>query len=227
MILLIHHGIDESTAFKIMEKVRKGKGITEEEEKLMKEKNIPDWFISSCKKIKYLFPKAHAVAYVSMAFRIAYFKVHYPLAYYAAFFSIKGGEFPIDIIMKGPKYIRKRLIELSVGNKKDVKERNEEKVLEATLEMYLRGIQFLPPDIFKSDYRRFLIEEGRLRIPLNRIPGVGENVAYSIIEARKIKPFTSIEDLKKRTKLSKAHIETMRKLGILDNLDETDQPTLF
>ncbi|MBO8140093.1 MAG: PolC-type DNA polymerase III [Thermosipho sp. (in: Bacteria)] len=227
MIFLIHHGIDESTAFKIMEKVRKGKGITEEEEKLMKEKNIPEWFISSCKKIKYLFPKAHAVAYVSMAFRIAYFKVHYPLAYYAAFFSIKGGEFPIDIIMKGPKYIKKRLMELSVGNKRDIKERNEEKVLEATLEMYLRGIQFLPPDIFKSDYRRFLIEEGRLRIPLNRIPGVGENVAYSIVEARKTKLFTSIEDLKKRTKLSKAHIETMRKLGILENLDETDQPTLF
>ncbi|MBO8161795.1 MAG: PolC-type DNA polymerase III [Thermosipho sp. (in: Bacteria)] len=227
MIYLIQHGVEESVAFKIMEKVRKGKGLSEEEENLMKEKNVPAWFIESCKKIKYLFPKAHAVAYVSMAFRIAYFKVHYPLAYYAAFFSIKGGEFPIDTILKGPKYIKKRLMELSANIKKDVKERNEEKVLEAILEMYLRGFSFLPPDIMKSDYRRFIIEEGRLRIPLNRIPGVGLNVAYSIIEARKEKPFTSIEDLKKRTKLSKAHIETMKKLHILDHLDETDQPTLF
>jgi len=227
MIYLIHHGIEESTAFKIMEKVRKGKGISEEDEKIMKEKKVPEWFIKSCKKIKYLFPKAHAVAYVSMAFRIAYFKVHHPLAYYAAFFSIKGDEFSIDTILRGPKFIKKRIMELSANMKKDVKERNEEKVLEAALEMYLRGFTFLPPHIMKSDYRRFLIEENRLRIPLNRIPGVGESVAYSIVEARKEKEFTSIEDLKKRTKLSKAHIETMRKLHILDHLPETDQPTLF
>ncbi|SHH26633.1 PolC-type DNA polymerase III [Thermosipho atlanticus] len=227
MNFLIQHGVEESTAFKIMEKVRKGKGLSEDDEQIMKEKKIPEWFIQSCKKIKYLFPKAHAVAYVSMAFRIAYFKVHHPLAYYAAFFSIKGGEFPLDIILKGPKFIKKRIMELSVNMKKDIKERGEEKVLEATLEMYLRGIHFLPPDILKSDYRRFLIEEGRLRIPLNKIPGVGENVAFSIVEARKEKKFTSIEDLKKRTKLSKAHIETMKKLHILDHLPETDQPTLF
>lgn len=227
MIYLIKSGVEESTSFKIMEKVRKGKGITSEEEEIMREHNVPEWFIESCKKIKYLFPKAHAVAYVSMAFRIAYFKVHYPLAYYASFFSIKGDEFSIETILKGIKAIKKRLVELSAQMKKDVKEKNEEKVLEAALEMYLRGFSFLPPDILKSDYRRFLIEENKLRIPLNKIPGVGDSVAYSIVEARKAKPFTSIEDLKNRTKLSKAHINTMKKLKILNDLPETDQSTLF
>ncbi|HCF38572.1 DNA polymerase III PolC [Thermosipho africanus Ob7] len=227
MIYLIKAGVEESTAFKIMENVRKGKGITKEEEDLMREHNVPEWFIESCKKIKYLFPKAHAVAYVSMAFRIAYFKVHFPLAYYAAFFSIKGDEFSIETILKGPNAIKKRLTELSVKMKKDVKEKNEEKVLEAALEMYLRGFSFLPPDILKSDYRRFLIEDNKLRIPLNRIPGVGDSVAYSIVQAREEKEFTSIEDLKKRTKLSKAHITTMKKLKILNNLPETDQSSLF
>ncbi|ONN27304.1 DNA polymerase III PolC [Thermosipho affectus] len=227
MIYLIDAGVDESRAFKIMENVRKGKGISEEDEQIMREKNIPEWFIQSCKKIKYLFPKAHAVAYVSMAFRIAYFKVHYPLAYYAAFFSIKGDEFSVKTILKGKKAIKKRLVELGAQIKKDVKEKNEEKVLEAALEMYLRGFEFLPPDIFKSDYRRFIIEDNKLRIPLNKIPGVGDSVALSILQARKGKAFTSIEDLKRRTKLSKAHIDTMKKLGVLKDLPETDQSSLF
>ncbi|ABR30900.1 DNA polymerase III PolC [Thermosipho melanesiensis] len=227
MIYLINAGVEESRAFKIMENVRKGKGISEDDEKLMREKNVPEWFIQSCKKIKYLFPKAHAVAYVSMAFRIAYFKVHYPLAYYAAYFSIKGDEFSIETILRGIKSIKKKLAELNAQMKKDVKEKNEEKVLEAALEMYLRGYSFLPPDILKSDYRRFIIEGNELRIPLNKIPGVGDNVALSIIQARMEKPFTSIDDLKKRTKLSKAHINTMRKLRILEDLPETDQSTLF
>ncbi|QTA37144.1 PolC-type DNA polymerase III [Thermosipho ferrireducens] len=227
MNYLIHHGIDESTSFKIMEKVRKGKGITEDEEKLMKKHKVPEWFINSCKKIKYLFPKAHAVAYVSMAFRIAYFKVHYPLAYYAAFFSIKGDEFNTELILRGPTHIKKRLVELKSQLKKDVKEKSEEKVLEAALEMYLRGFSFLPPDIIKSDYKKFIIENKKLRIPLNRIPGIGDNVALSIINARKEKIFTSIDDLKRRTKLSKAHLQTMKKLKLLEDLPETDQQTLF
>ncbi|MFN3328358.1 MAG: PolC-type DNA polymerase III, partial [Fervidobacterium pennivorans] len=227
MIYLIHKGVPPSSAFKIMENVRKGKGLKEEEEKLMREYNVPEWFIESCKKIKYLFPKAHAVAYVSMAFRIAYFKVHYPLAFYASFFSTKGDEFDAELILKGKEAIKKRLIELNNSPKKDVKEKNEEKVLEAALEMILRGFGFKKPDLRRSHHSRFIIDGKDLLIPFNKIHGIGDNVAKSIVQQRELKMFTSVEDLMTRAKVTKAQVEVLKRLGVLDGLPETDQAFLF
>ncbi|PLV56705.1 PolC-type DNA polymerase III [Thermotoga sp. SG1] len=227
MNFLIHKGMEPSLAFKIMESVRKGKGITEEMEKEMRRLKVPEWFIESCKRIKYLFPKAHAVAYVSMAFRIAYFKVHYPLQFYAAYFTIKGDQFDPTLVLKGKEAIKARLRELKMMTGKDAQKKNEESVLEVALEMILRGFSFLPPDIFKSDAKRFLIEGNALRIPFNKLPGLGDSVAESIVRAREEKPFTSIEDLVRRTKVNKNHVELMKSLGVLRDLPETEQFTLF
>ena len=227
MNFLIHRGMEPSLAFRIMESVRKGKGITEEMEKEMRKLRAPEWFIESCKKIKYLFPKAHAVAYVSMAFRIAYFKVHYPLQFYAAYFTIKGDQFDPTLILKGKEAIKRRLRELKMMTGKDAQKKNEESVLEVALEMILRGFSFLPPDIFKSDAKQFLIEGSALRIPFNKLPGLGNSVAESIVRAREEKPFTSIEDLVRRTKVNKNHVELMKSLGVLRDLPETEQFTLF
>ncbi|KAF2959925.1 DNA polymerase III subunit alpha [Thermotoga sp. 38H-to] len=227
MNFLIHKGMEPSLAFKIMENVRKGKGITEEMESEMRRLKVPDWFIESCKRIKYLFPKAHAVAYVSMAFRIAYFKVHYPLQFYAAYFTIKGDQFDPVLVLKGKDAIKRRLRELKAMPGKDAQKKNEESVLEVALEMILRGFSFLPPDIFKSDAKKFLIEGNSLRIPFNKLPGLGDSVAESIVRAREEKPFTSVEDLMKRTKVNKNHIELMKSLGVLRDLPETEQFTLF
>ncbi len=227
MNFLIEKGMNPLKAFKIMEKVRKGKGLDEEDVKEMKKVKVPKWFIESCKKIKYLFPKAHAVAYVSMAFRIAYFKVHYPLAFYSAYFTIKGDEFNVSVVLGGKEKIRERLHHLYTLSEKDVQDKNEEVTLEVALEMLLRGYSFLPPDIEKSDSKRFLIEGNSLRIPFNRLPGLGTNVAESIVSARNKRPFSSIEDLLKRTKVNKSHVEMMKKIGILKDLPESDQFSLF
>jgi len=227
MNYLIQKGLDELLAFKIMENVRKGKGLTEEMEKEMKEHKVPRWFINSCKKIKYLFPKAHAVAYVSMAFRIAYFKVHYPLEFYSAYFTIKGDEFDMITVLKGKKAIKERLAQLSAVPSKNVKEKAEETNLYLALEMMERGYEFLPVDLMRSDYKVFKIEGNALRIPLSKIPGLGEKLASAIVSARKNKPFSSIEDLCKRSGVTKANVEVMKSLNILSGLPETEQISLF
>lgn len=227
MNYLIKKGIDELLAFKIMENVRKGKGLTEEMEKEMVKHKVPKWFIDSCKKIKYLFPKAHAVAYVSMAYRIAYFKVHYPLEFYAAYFTIKGDEFNPSIVLKGKKAIKERLAQLAATQSKSVKEKAEETNLYLALEMMERGYNFLPIDLDKSDVKVFKIEENSLRIPLNKIPGLGEKSASAIVAARENKKFTSIEDLRKRSGITQANVEEMKKLGMLKKLPEFDQIQMF
>jgi DNA polymerase-3 subunit alpha (Gram-positive type) len=227
MNYLIQKGLDKKHSFFIMEKVRKGKGLADEDEEEMKKNNVPEWFINSCKKIKYLFPKAHAAAYVSMAFRIAYFKVHYPLAFYATYFSVKGDEFNIEVILKGKNAIRSRIFELKSLKSLDVKEKNELTVLEIAYEMLLRGFRFLPPDIYKSDAKNFIIEENNLRIPFIKVPNLGEKAAISILEARKEKEFLSIEDLLNRTGINKTTIETFKKLGMLKGLPEKNQVNLF
>ena len=227
MNYLIHKGMEPSLAFKIMENVRKGKGISEEEEKMMKKLKVPNWFIESCKRIKYLFPKAHAVAYVSMAYRIAYFKVHYPLSFYSAYFTIKGDQFDPETILAGEKAIKERLSELKSMTKKDVQDKNEEAILEVALEMLLRGFSFLRPDIFKSEAKVFLVEGNSLRIPFNKLPGLGDSVAESIVRAREEKPFTSMEDLLKRTKVNRTQLEMMKRMRVLGNLPDTEQFSLF
>jgi len=224
---LIHKGMDPKEAFKIMESVRKGKGLTTEQEEKMHALGVPNWFVESCKRIKYLFPKAHATAYVSMAFRIAYFKVHYPLAFYCAYFTVKGDEFDPAVILRGPEAIEEELRTLKEQNSKNAKEKNREAILEIALEAYDRGIEFLPVDLEKSDASRFLIEDGKLRIPFSKLPGLGVRAAESIVAARMEKPFVSLEDLATRAKINRAQIEILQKFGVLKELPETSQITLF
>jgi len=227
MNYLIQKGIEPLKAFKIMEKVRKGKGIDAEEEQLMREKAVPNWFVESCKRIKYLFPKAHAVAYVSMAFRVAYYKVHHPLAFYSTYFTVKGGEFDVELALSDIHSIKKEIASLKGNPDKNVKDRSKETLLEVILEMKLRGYNFLPVDLEKSDATKFIIEEKALRIPFNRIKNLGTKAAISIIKERKKKPFSSIEDLIRRTALNKTTVEVLRKYGALKGLPEKEQITLF
>ena len=173
MTYLIKMGLPPQNSFKIMESVRKGKGLTEEQETLMREYNVPDWYIDSCKKIKYMFPKAHAVAYVTMAFRIAWFKVYYPLAYYCAYFSIRADDFDSEIMIYGKEKVKQKMQELEkLGNGMSVKEKGIYTILEIVLEMYERGFKFLPIDLYKSHSTKFQIEDGAIRPPLSSIPGL-------------------------------------------------------
>ncbi len=173
MTYLIKMNLPPQDSFKIMESVRKGKGLTEEQENLMKEYNVPEWYIESCKKIKYMFPKAHAVAYVTMAFRIAWFKVYYPLAYYATYFSIRADDFDSEIMIYGKEKVKQKMKELeALGNNMSVKEKGIYTILEIVLEMYERGFKFLPIDLYKSHSTKFLIEDGAIRPPLSSIPGL-------------------------------------------------------
>lgn len=173
MIYLIKKGLPPNPAFKIMESVRKGKGLTEEQEAMMREYDVPDWYITSCKKIKYMFPKAHAAAYVTMAFRIAWFKVHMPKAYYTAFFSIRADDFDSECMIYGKEKVKNKMRELEMqGNAISTKDKNVYTILEIVLEMYERGIKFLPIDLYKSHSTKFIMEEDGIRPPLNSIPGL-------------------------------------------------------
>jgi DNA polymerase-3 subunit alpha (Gram-positive type) len=224
MIYLIQKGLPPKTAFTIMEKVRKGKGLTEEHEAIMREHDVPDWYIESCKKIKYMFPKGHAVAYVMMAVRIAYFKVYYPRAYYATYFSVRASDFDADTVFKGREAILSKIDEInSLGNNATQKDKGLLTILEICHEMNLRGINFLKADLYKSDASKFLIEEEGIRIPLSAIQGVGENAAKNIVEARQEGEFISKEDLNKRGKATKTVIENLEKHGCLRGLPESNQ----
>jgi DNA polymerase-3 subunit alpha (Gram-positive type) len=226
MNYLILKGADPKKSFFIMEKVRKGKGLTPEDEELMKNVKVPEWFLNSCKKIKYLFPKAHAAAYVSMAFRIAWFKVHKPLAFYATYFSVKGDEFNLEVIIKGKDSIKRRLMELR-SMELDVKKKNERTVLEIALEMLLRGFSFKNVDLYRSDSKKFLIDGKSLIIPFIKIPNLGEKAAKSVIVARNKGEFQSIEELISRTGVNKSNIETLKDMKILDGLPDKNQMSLF
>ncbi|KAA8675026.1 PolC-type DNA polymerase III [Clostridium sp. WLY-B-L2] len=228
MMYLIHKDLPAKTAFTIMEKVRKGKGLKEEYEKEMKEHGVPDWYIDSCKKIKYMFPKGHAVAYVMMAVRIAYFKVYYPKAYYATYFTVRADEFDADIVAQGEDAIEKKRDELyGMGNNATQKDKGLITILELCYEMYKRGIRFLKVDLYKSSADRFLIEEEGIRIPINALAGVGESAAKNIVEAREKGEFISKEDLRIRAGVSKTVIETLDRYGALRGMPETNQLSLF
>ena len=227
MNYLIAKGMEPSEAFKIMERVRKGKGLAPEEEKAMRVLAVPEWFLNSCKKIKYLFPKAHAAAYVSMGYRVAYFKVHYPIAFYSTYFSIKGGEFDIDLCMSDINTIKKEILRLRAEPERNAKDRSRETLLEVVLEMALRGFGFLHVDLMKSHPTRFEIEGKYLRIPFNSLQNMGDKAALSIAEERSRRNFSSVEDLMRRTSLNKTSIEMLRKYGALRGLPEKEQITLF
>ena len=227
MVYLMYKDLPPKTAFTIMEKVRKGKGLSEDDEALMREKNVPDWYIESCKRIKYMFPKGHAVAYVMMAVRIAYYKVYYPEAYYTTYFTVRADDFDADLICKGEEAIKAKMEELnSLGNNISVKEKGLLTILEISYEMYKRGLNFLKVDLYKSEATKFKIEEDGIRPPLNALQGVGDNAAKSIVECRVNGEFISKEDLRIRSKVSKTVIETLDNHGCLEGMQESNQLSL-
>ncbi len=234
MLTLIKLGIEPSVAFNVMESVRKGKGIKQEYIDILKKGNVPQWYIDSCMKIKYLFPKAHATAYVLMAWRIAWFKVHYPLAFYAAYFSIRCENFDIETICQGPEVIKAKIADIKRKlNDKFLKSTVKQKdidmisVYEVALELYLRGFNIKKPDIDKSKAKEFVIDGKTLIVSFNKIPQLGNVAAHSIEEERTKKPFVSKEDLYNRTKISKSILEWMINVGMLDGLNDDDQLSLF
>lgn len=227
MVYLINAGAENKMAFDTMEKVRKGKGLTEEQESIMKNLDLPEWYIDSCKKIKYMFPKAHAVAYVMLSFRIAYYKLNYPLAFYTTFFTIKLNDFNGESIIEGPNFLKNRIKILKEIEKPTAKDKGEIRVSEVALEMYARGYEFLQADIYKSKASEFTIEDGKIRMPLRAIPGIGENCAKNIEEESKKSKYLSIEDFSKRTKAGNSVISILQKNAMLENLDETNQISLF
>ena len=231
MNYLIDQGLDNSDAFKIMEFVRKGKPKKEPEnwEKfstMMKEKNVPDWYIESCRRIEYMFPKGHAVAYVMMAMRIAYFKVHKPLAFYAAFLSRKADDFDMEFMSRGI-LAKQKLEELSKEPKLDPKKKNEQAICEIVVEMEARNIELLPVDIYLSDGKKFTIEDDKIRIPLIGINGLGGAVIDAIVKEREEGKFISVEDLKRRTKMQQPVVEKLKNIGAISSLSETNQISLF
>ncbi|CAH2713251.1 DNA polymerase III PolC-type [Neobacillus rhizosphaerae] len=228
MVYLIYQGLDPSFAFKIMESVRKGKGLSEEMEAEMRKNEVPEWYIDSCKKIKYMFPKAHAAAYVLMAVRIAYFKVHLPLLYYAAYFTVRAEDFDIEAMSRGSEAIRAKIEEINAkGLEASNKEKNLLTVLELALEMTERGFSFQNYDLYKSDASEFIIDGNSLIPPFNSIPGLGTNAAFNIVKAREGREFLSKEDLQQRGKVSKTILEYLDKQGCLKSLPEQNQLSLF
>ena len=194
----------------------------------MREYNVPDWYIDSCKKIKYMFPKAHAAAYVTNAFRIAWFKVHIPKAYYTAYFSIRADEFDSEYMIYGKEKVKNKMKEIDLaGNDATPKDKGMYSVLELVLEMYERGINFLPIDLYKSHSTRFIMEKDGIRPPLNSIPGFGTVAAEGVIKAREEGNFMSIDDLRIRSKIGKSSIELLQKFGCLDGMPESNQMSLF
>lgn len=228
MTYLIGMGLESELSFTIMESVRKGKGLKPEWEEEMEAHNVPDWYIWSCKKIKYMFPKAHAAAYVMMAWRIAYCKVFYPLAYYAAFFSIRATSFSYELMCQGKEKLNYFLADYE--KRKETltkKEQDTIKDMKIVQEMYARGFEFMPMDIFQAQAHLFQIIDGKLMPSLDSIEGLGDKAADAVVEAAKDGPFLSKDDLRQRTKVSKTVIDLMDDLGILGDLPESNQLSLF
>ena len=236
MSYLISKGIPGHDSFVIMEAVRKGKKLKPEWEELMKQHGVPDYYIDSCNKIKYLFPKGHACAYVMMALRVGYYKIYYPLAYYATFFTLRCEQYDIGSMIKGIDGIHTKLQEYDQRKKSNNpelalsnKEEEIEKTLVVALEMAERGYIFENIDVEKSDGTKFIVDEKNKGLipPFKVIDGFGEKAAEVLIEARNEKPFTSKEDLQKRGKVSAATIKALEKIHALDNLKEDDNISLF
>ncbi|MFO7265433.1 MAG: PolC-type DNA polymerase III [Bacillota bacterium] len=228
MLFLIQKGMDAGNAFRIMEQVRKGKGLKPEDVELMRQFDLPPWYIDSCQKISYMFPKAHAAAYVMMAFRIAYFKVHYPEAFYAASFTVRAEECDAELLVQGKDAIR-RAIEAVERKGPDATARDKAvaSTMQLVLEALARGIKFRRVHLYESDATRFRVTPEGLLPPFISLNGVGVAAAESIVQAREQGRFTSVDDLRTRARLTKSVIDTLRRHGTLEGLPETDQLTLF
>ncbi len=230
MLYLITKGLDESTSFKIMEDVRKGKGLTPDFEKAMKEHGVPDWYIWSCKRIKYMFPKAHAAAYDMSAIRLGWYKIYYPMEFYAAFLTVAPGGFDGEIAAGGYKGVSLAISELESRVKDGsatAKDNEQLTTMYLVREAMARGVKFLGVNLEKSDSTAFLPEDGMIRMPFNSLPGLGDTAAQKIVEIREKQRINSIEELRLKTGVSKTVIEILRRNHVLDNLTETNQLTLF
>ncbi len=229
MLDLIRYGLPNGDAFTIMESVRKGKGLKKEWEELMTAHGVPDWYIASCKKIKYMFPKAHAAAYVMSAIRLGWYKIHYPMEFYAAFLSAAPGGFDAEIVMQGRRHVRHVIDETNKKPPADLTQKDRELVttLQLVEESMARGVQYLPPDLYHSDYKYYLPENGKIRMPFTALGGLGESAAQKIVEVRDAGEIYSIEDLRTRAGLSKSVIEILRSVHALDGLNETNQFSFF
>lgn len=229
MVYLIHAGLEEGLSFKIMESVRKGKGLTEDFEKAMIDNNVPEWYIDSCKKIKYMFPKAHACAYVLMALRIAWFKVHQPLTYYCAYYSVRASDFDIITVVKGAETLKAKIKEIKTTDKNELSNKDKDALVsyEIANEMMERGFTFSKVDLEKSASHDYIIEGTTLIPPFSIVPGLGDNVANKIVQAREEKSFLSIEDFSKRGSVSSTVVEYLREMGTLKGLPEKAQLSFF
>ena len=233
MVYLINQGLEQEASFKIMEGVRKGKGLTDEQEQMMRDHNVPDWYIWSCKQIKYMFPKAHAVAYVLSAIRVAWWKLYYPREYYAVYFSTRCDFFDIETLVAGKDAIlsRRKEIEMLRENRQSSnKDEGLWDVFEIALEMIDRGFHFSPLNLEKSDANKFILDPddpSGLLPPFSSVDSLGESVANTVIEARKHGSFLSKEDVIKRTKLNNSHIKQLTKMGVFDGMQEENQLSLF
>ncbi|MDQ0417385.1 DNA polymerase-3 subunit alpha (Gram-positive type) [Croceifilum oryzae] len=229
MSYLMYQGLPPKLSFDIMEKVRKGKGLSPEFEEEMRSNKVPEWYIDSCKKIKYMFPRAHAVAYVTMAVRIAWYKVYQPIHYYAAFFYRMIDGFDCEVILKGPTHVEQTMKEIKdKGFSASAKEKNLYTTLELVQEFFARGFTFKPIDIYRSHATQFVMEgEQTLIPPFKSLEGLGESVAYKIMEARKNGDFLSIDDFQQRTKASSTTIDLLRTMGCMEGLPQSNQLTLF
>lgn len=221
-------GLPNKDAFTIMEKVRKGKGLTEEQEALMREHDVPEWYIGSCKKIKYMFPRAHAVAYVMMSYRIAYFKVYYPPEFYAVYFTTKAADFDEKTILQGSLAVQEKMeLITGKGNNASKKEEAEFLVLEVAYEMYARGYEFLPARLGDSDGTKFGVKDGKVLLPFVAVSGVGETAAKALAEEYKVRPYETVDEVRERAKINKTAIEELRNHGVFEGLPETDQLSFF
>ncbi len=229
MVYLIHAGLEPGDAFTIMETVRKkNKFLSEKQIAVMREHNVAEWYIDSCNKIEYMFPKAHAVAYDISAIRLGWYKIYYPIAFYAAMFTVAPGGFDAEIAMKGKEFVRNQIKEINAkGKEASAAEKDMIPIWQLVVEFYARGLQFLPVDLYKSKAKTFMPEDGKIRIPFSVLPGLGVKAAESIEEVAKEGNIISIEELQQKSKISKTHIEILKRNGVLDELSETNQIRFF
>ncbi len=231
MVYLMHKGLDPKTAFNIMEIVRKGKAtklLTKEHLQAMRQHGVPEWYISSCMKIKYMFPKAHAAAYMISTLRLGWYKVYNPTEYYAAYFTVRGEDFDGMTVMKGRDAVKKKMADIiNKGKEASAKELNAYSTLQIVNEMLARGIKVLPVDLYKSDSYKFLVEEDKIRLPFSSLSGVGGSAAQGLVDSRKEGKYLSVDDIQFRSKVTKAVIETLQESGVLKDLPQSNQMSFF
>lgn len=229
MVYLSHCGLEPGDAFTIMETVRKkNKFLSEKQMEIMRANNVPEWYIDSCNKIEYMFPKAHAVAYDISAIRLGWYKVYYPIAFYAAMFTVAPKGFDAEVAIKGKEYVKEQIKQINEkGKDATAAEKELIPIWQLVVEFYARGFEFLPVDIHRSYAKQFNPEDGKIRIPFSALPGLGDKAAESIAEVMKDDDILSVEELRQKAKLSKTHIEILRRNGVLDGINETTQISFF